>query len=216
MRTAAYLRTSSASNIEGDSPYRQTDAIMSGAPRINGGLDVVMSVWDAAISGVDPIESRPGFSGLLDLAGREGIEAVIVESPDRFARDLIAQELGIRALLKRGIRLYTASGQELTDQSDPGRIMVRQVFGSLVEYDKAKTVARLKAGRDRKRAAGGYCGGFRPTLPQAHAKAAREAAKPGVSLRAVSAALASQGILSASGRPYEPSTVKRLIRRGAA
>jgi hypothetical protein len=39
----------------------------------------------------------------------------------RFARELIAQELGILALINRGVRVLTANGDDLTDSSDPSR-----------------------------------------------------------------------------------------------
>src|SRR5262245_30498200 len=63
MLATAYLRTSSATNVDGDSPHRQSDAIMAFAAR--QGIEVVSSFWDAAVSGADPIEAREGFLALL-------------------------------------------------------------------------------------------------------------------------------------------------------
>jgi hypothetical protein len=40
---------------------------------------------------------------------------VLVEDASRFARDLIAQVLGVLTLIKRGIRVITTSGDDLTD-----------------------------------------------------------------------------------------------------
>jgi len=51
----------------------------------------------------------------------------LVEDASRFARDLVVQELGIALLAKRGVRLLTASGDDLTDSDDLGRKMMRQV-----------------------------------------------------------------------------------------
>jgi DNA invertase Pin-like site-specific DNA recombinase len=48
-----------------------------------------------------------------------GVRAVVVEDASRFARDMVAQELGILLLIKRGVRLFTASGDDLCDTSDP-------------------------------------------------------------------------------------------------
>jgi hypothetical protein len=39
----------------------------------------------------------------------------IVEDASRFARELVVQELGIALLANRGVRLLTASGDDLTD-----------------------------------------------------------------------------------------------------
>ena len=59
-----------------------------------------------------------------------------VEDASRFARELVTQELGIIALIKRGMRVLTANGDDLTDSSDPSRKMMRQIAGSFHEYEK--------------------------------------------------------------------------------
>ena len=50
---------------------------------------------DAAVSGADPIQDRPGFAALLDRIEGNGVRTVIVEDASRFAREPMAQELGI-------------------------------------------------------------------------------------------------------------------------
>ena len=40
------------------------------------------------------------------------MRTVIVEDASRFARELMAQELGITLLISRGVRLLTASGDD--------------------------------------------------------------------------------------------------------
>jgi hypothetical protein len=44
---------------------------------------------------------------------------VIVEDASRFARQLMAQELGIELPVRRGVRLLTANGDDFTDTTDP-------------------------------------------------------------------------------------------------
>lgn len=51
---------------------------------------------DAAVSGADPIEIRPGFAALLDRIEGNGVRTVIVEDASRFARELVTQELACR------------------------------------------------------------------------------------------------------------------------
>ena len=51
-----------------------------------------------------------GFAALLDRIEANGVRTVIVEDASRFARELMAQELGITLLISRGVRLLTASG----------------------------------------------------------------------------------------------------------
>jgi hypothetical protein len=50
------------------------------------------------------IESRPGFAALLNRIDGNGVRIVLVEDATRFARDLMAQELGIGVLIKLGMR----------------------------------------------------------------------------------------------------------------
>jgi hypothetical protein len=61
---------------------------------------------------------------------------VVVEDASRFARELMTQELGLAALIKLGVRVVTAAGDDLTDTSDPSRVIMRQIVGSFAEYEK--------------------------------------------------------------------------------
>jgi DNA invertase Pin-like site-specific DNA recombinase len=92
------LRTSSAANIgEGkDSEGRQRKAIESYAKR--AGIVIADWFYDAAVSGADPIEARPGFTELLARIATNGARTIIVETANRFARDLMVQEVGFAML----------------------------------------------------------------------------------------------------------------------
>ena len=159
VKAVAYIRTSSAANVgaDKDSEKRQRAVIEGFAKR--AGLGLISEFTDPGVSGADPIESRRGFAELLDRIEGNGVRTVIVEDASRFARELVTQELGIIALIKRGVRVLTASGDDLTDSADPSRKMMRQIAGSFAEYEKARLVSKLKAARERKRAASGKCEG---------------------------------------------------------
>jgi DNA invertase Pin-like site-specific DNA recombinase len=77
---------------------------------------------------------------------------VIIEDASRFARDLMTQELGILSLIKLGVRVITATGDELTDTIDPMKKAMRQIAGAFAELEKARIVAKLRGARERKRA----------------------------------------------------------------
>lgn len=87
----AYLRTSSAANIgtDKDSDRRQRDAIAGFAKQ--AGFRVIEEFYDAAVSGADPIDTRPGFRALLERIVGNGVRTVIVEDASRFARTLMVQ-----------------------------------------------------------------------------------------------------------------------------
>ena len=74
-----YLRTSSVTNAgqDKDSEKRQRLAIERYAKQ--AGFDVVDWFNDPAVSGADPIESRPGFGALLDRVEDNGVRIVLIE-----------------------------------------------------------------------------------------------------------------------------------------
>ena len=152
--TFAYLRTSSATNVEGDSSVRQRKAVMDYADR--SGYTVVREFPDDAVSGADIVDLRPGFRAMLAAIETSGVRTVLVESADRFARGLMVQEAGIMMLIARGVRLITANGTDLTDNSDSGKVFVRQVMGGVAQLDKSRIVERLKGARDRASIAAGH------------------------------------------------------------
>ena len=103
----AYLRTSSATNADGDSQLRQRAAIAAFSK--TAGFELVDEFADVAVSGADPIESREGFARLLDRIEGNGVRVVIIEDASRLARQLVTQELAILALIARGVRVVTAN-----------------------------------------------------------------------------------------------------------
>src|SRR5262245_2953882 len=106
IRTAvAYFRTSSATNVgaDKDSERRQREAVVGYARAV--GLVVTSEYYDAAVSGADPIDRRPGFIQLLDHCRDNGIGLILVENASRFARDLAVQLAGHQLLRDRGIEL---------------------------------------------------------------------------------------------------------------
>jgi DNA invertase Pin-like site-specific DNA recombinase len=62
------------------------------------------------VSGADPIEVRPGFAHLLARIADNGVRTIIVETANRFARDLMVQEVGYAMLRSLGVTLV-AGGQ---------------------------------------------------------------------------------------------------------
>lgn len=211
----SYLRTSSAANVgaDKDSEKRQRTAIAAFAKR--AGFELVGEYNDAAVSGTDPIETRPGFSSLLDRIENNGVRTVIVEDPTRFARELITQELGIIALNARGVRVLTASGDDLTNTDDPFKVAMRQIAGAFAQLEKARLVAKLRAARERKRReTGGKVEGRKGHAernPEMVARARKLFRYDKLSLRGIAARLAAEGYVTPSGRTYEATAIKRLL-----
>ena len=84
-----------------------------------------------------------------------GARTIIVESPDRFARDLMVQLAGHDMLKARGVTLIAASAPMHFVEDTPTAVLVRQVLGAVAEFEKTTLVAKLAAARRRKRMATG-------------------------------------------------------------
>ena len=222
--TLGYLRTSSASNVgeDKDSDKRQRAIIEAGARRM--GYEIVEWFYDAAVSGDDLIDARPGFAAMLDRIEGNGVRTVFVESADRFARKMLTAELGILLLIKREVTLFTAPGENLTDTQDEMRVAFRQIAMTFAQLEKTRLVKKLKVARDRKseaiggRRIEGQKGYIRENAdPETAAKNAAlvttaKGLAPGRTLLAISAALAEQGYVTRHGKAFSASQVKRLIR----
>jgi DNA invertase Pin-like site-specific DNA recombinase len=211
----AYLRTSSAANVgaDKDSDKRQRAAI--GGFASARGYQIVAEFYDTAVSGADPIAERPGFKAMLDRIAGNGVRTILIESPDRFARDLAVQLAGHDFLKGLGIDLIPATAPDHFLEDTPTAVLVRQVLGAIAQFEKASLVAKLKAARDRKIAAGEKCGGRKSHLESQPkvvglAKALRR--KIGGSLREIAAELAAHGHLSRSGKPFTARSVNNMLK----
>ena len=218
IKAIAYLRTSSSTNAsignDKDSDKRQRAAI-AGFAAANG-YEILDEYYDV-VSGADPIGERPGFKAMLDRIAGNGVRTILVESPDRFARDLIVQLTGHDYLKTLGVELVPASAPDFFQTDTPTAVLVRQVLGAISEFEKTSLVAKLKAARDRKREATGKCGGrksYKERSPEMVALARKLARYPvnghKRSLRDVAAELEAQGYTS-NGRRYAATAVARMI-----
>lgn len=222
-----YLRTSSATNVgpDKDSENRQREAIVRFAQ--GAGIEIVDWFYDAAVSGADPIDSRPGFAAALERIAGNGVRTIIVETANRFARDLIVQETGFRLLREQGIELIAADSPNSFVDDTPTAALIRQVLGAVAQFEKAALVAKLKGARDRKRRETGKVEGRKRRAERldaegvAHlAAAVREAKrlrranpKTGrrMSYRDIAIKLEEAGHLNERGRRYNPASIKRML-----
>ena len=218
-KAIAYLRTSSAANVgqEKDSEKRQRAAIHAYAEA--NSIEIVAEFYDMAVSGADPVQDRPGFAAMLNRIEGNGVRMILVEDASRFARDLLVQEAGLAMLAARGVRVLTATGEDMTATDDPLRKMMRQIVGAVVEAEKARLVLKLRGARDRKSAALGHRveGGktrYEYRHPEAMAALRRlRAANPVITLAELADGLCEAGIVTSTGKKLAITQVRRLLAR---
>jgi len=211
-----YTRTSSATNVgeDKDSTARQRKAIQAYANR--AGYRIVEWFDDPAITGADAIDSRPGFLAALEKIAGNGVRTIIVETANRFARDLIVQETGWKRLNADGITLIAADSPDQFVDETPTAVLIRQILGAVAQFDKAMTVAKLRGARERKRkkTGGGKVEGrksYAEKEPEL-AALARELSGEQLSLRQISSELAAKGFTTPRGLPYSASAVASMLK----
>ena len=203
-------------------PAQKRKAIQAYANR--AGYRIVAWHDDPAVAGADPIDMRPGFAAALEQIAGDGVRTIIVETANRFARDLIVQETGFRRLQADGITLIAADKPECFVDDTPTAVLVRQILGAVAQFDKVMTVAKLRGARERKRRKTGAEVEGRKSLAESHPEAvalARQLSeqRPRLSLREISAALATAGFVTQRGmgkkrprgQPYSASAVLLAI-----
>jgi DNA invertase Pin-like site-specific DNA recombinase len=219
IEAVAYLRTSSAANVgeDKDSAKRQREAIHSYASR--AGYAVVQEFYDAAVSGADPVNERPGFGDMLKRIAGNGVRTIIVETANRFARDLIVQETGWRYLQSLGITLIAADSPDSFLDTTPTADLIRQVLGAVSQFEKAALVSKLRAARERKAKLTGQKVGGRKSVAEASPETvalARKLARYPVnhrkrSLRDIAGELEAAGYVTSKGTRYTAMAVSRMV-----
>src|SRR6476661_2573468 len=156
---------------------------------------------------------------MLQQLATDSAKTIIVESPDRFARDLAVQLAGHDMLKGLGIAIIPASAPEFFTEDTPTAVLVRQVLVAIAQFEKASAVAKLAAAQKRKREREGRCEGRKPlseTRPEVVAlarKLRRRRPKAGqLSLREVSRELAASGYVNERGKSYAAKSVASMLR----
>jgi DNA invertase Pin-like site-specific DNA recombinase len=230
-QAVGYLRTSSAANVgaDKDSEKRQRSAIEAYAKA--SGVEVVGWYYDEAVSGADHVVDRPGFVSMMERLLSNGCRCIIVETANRFARDLIVQETGYAMLEGQGIELIAADSPDAFQDDTPTAKLIRQILGAVSEFEKSMIVAKLKGARDRKRK---EAGGRRITdkagkeVRKVEGRKSYKELAPDVvalakklhrypvngkrrSLRDVAGELAAAGHMTSAGKPYAAAAVAKMV-----
>ena len=161
MKAFGYIRVSGKGQVEGDGFARQEAAIRQYAA--SKGIEVSRIYFEKGVCGEIETMERPAFIEMMTELLSDGVRTVIVEKLDRLSRHLITQETCIQDFAKQGLTLCSADPAEFDLMaSDPSRVLVRQIFGAIAQYDKAMLVAKLRAARMRAKASGKRMEGQRP------------------------------------------------------
>ena len=164
-----YYRTSSTTNVKGDSRVRQSLSVKNYSKK--KGWNVVNEFYDV-ISGTTNILEREEFVKMLSFCENNSIDTILFDGTDRLSRDLVVSELSFEYLTKLGYTLINVrNSKTFTDTSTTG-ILIRQLLSTISSFEKNNLVEKLRVSRERKskknkeigiisRSGKGKCGGKR-------------------------------------------------------
>lgn len=213
----AYLRVSGKGQIEGDGFTRQLAAIKTYAATHD--IKIVKVFREEGISGTTDLENRPALMNMLEALASNGTKLVLIEKLDRLARDLMVQETIIGDLRKREFELVSVTEPDLL-QTDFTRVLMRQVFGAIAQYEKCMIVAKLRGARERVKAKSGRCEGRKPygfyEGEAATLQRLRELRAEGLGYDRIADKLNAAGFTGRSGGRWHGLVVNRILTRNAA
>jgi DNA invertase Pin-like site-specific DNA recombinase len=160
MKLFGYIRVSGKGQKDQDGPARQKDAIAKFSASHDVEIQHIFS--DIGVSGTIDGLDRPELVKLIASCELGQAEGIVVESMERFARDLIVSEVLIAELKKRNIKLFAADvgfHDQVTADADPSRKLIRQILAAVAEHAKSTLVLKLRAARERVRQQKGHCEG---------------------------------------------------------
>ena len=222
MKAAGYLRVSTDAQAGEDrfGLESQTQAIQKFAE--DQGYELVSWYTDAGVSG-GALE-RPELQRLLLDSRAAQFEVVLVAKMDRVARDLMAQLWLEKELLRANVEIISVAepfrGQDATNR------LFRQIIGAFAEFEKAMITDRMSRGRKVKASQGGYAGGGVPLGYKSKRRSGRIEVDPekanivrtafhlktsGLNLQQVADELNRQGMLTAQGRCFHRTQVRRIL-----
>jgi DNA invertase Pin-like site-specific DNA recombinase len=213
----AYLRVSGKGQLEGDGFTRQLAAIKKHAAANE--TKIVRVFREEGVSGKTELEGRVALKEMLEALASNGAKTVIIERLDRLARDLMVQENIIADLRKRGFTLISVVEPDLCS-NDPSRVLMRQIFGSIAQYDRAMTVAKLRGARERMRTAKGRCEGRKPYGVRDGESEVLERMKTlrlgGMAVDKIAVALNAEGARPRAGQQWYATSVYRILKAAEA
>ena len=227
LRAIAYIRVSTDRQAdEGNGLDVQRQAITAWAKA--GGHKIVdwFSDEQSGKDALDPdngLTTRPGLSeAFIALEGGQA-DALVVYRLDRLARKLSHREVWIERQQSKGREVISVTEPGYGD--DEMRTLVRQILGSVAEYERVVIAKRLSAGRAAKAAKGGYAYGAPPFGYRAEGKELapdpgeqailariRRLRDGGASLRQVADTLNTEAVPARRGR-WHSQTVARALER---
>jgi DNA invertase Pin-like site-specific DNA recombinase len=222
-KVLGYTRVSTQEQVTGFGLEVQAKAIKDYAK--TNGLRLVRMISDEGLSGSNGLDARVGLAEAVAIVERGEVAGIVVYRTDRLARDLLLQETIMARMRAAGAEVISVSEPDM-DSDDPTRVLVRQVLGSISQYERALIRGRMMAGKAAKVSRAGYGGGRPPfgwraegkeLVPEPREQEAivlgRQLAEEGLSTRQIAARLEKAGFRPKVGEHWSSVQVLRILQR---
>lgn len=212
MNAFGYLRVSGKGQLldDADGFPRQREYIERYAAA--NGIEIVRWFEERGVCGATDWEERPAWVDMMVCLG--DVQTVVIERLDRLARDMGVQEHIMRDLKKRRITLISTVEPDL-DSDLPTRVLVRQMLGSIAQYERANIEIKLRHARERQRAKNGRCEGRKPFGHRPDEgwalRGIVDMKKEGYTTRRIAQVLNDRNVPTRSGKPWSHGTVAKIL-----
>ena len=207
-RAVAYLRVSTGEQADSGAGLQAQLAAVTAAAASRG-WELVAVHTDAGVSGALPAERRPELSAALELLDCGGADVLVVAKGDRLARSVVGLT-GLLERVKRSAWSLVVLDTDVDTTTATGQL-VAQLMGCVAEWERNVIAERTRAALAARKAAGMRLG--RPVTLAADARRrVAELRGEGLTLQAVADQLTSEGVPTARGGSWYPSTVAGVLR----
>ncbi len=157
MRAVAYLRVSSAGQVDGHSLDAQS-RLFHDLCRGRGWEDAGVYREEGRSAHSESIKKRPVFRQLLEDAGTGTFDVVVVHTLDRWSRNLRVTLESLKTLAQHNVGLVSIS--ENIDYSTPQGKLFTQMLGSFAEYFSESLATHVRKGQSQRAIEGRHLGGI--------------------------------------------------------
>lgn len=206
----AYVRVSTDEQVDsGASLDAQRSQLMAEADRRGWDIEFVV---DAGYSGKS-MDTRPGLKSAFARLDSGEAQVLLAQRVDRLSRSVRDFALLMERAQKKK---WNVAALDLgLDTSTPSGMLMANILASFAEYERHLIGQRTREGLAQRRAEGVQLGRPARLSESTVARILSDRAR-GRGLTQISLDLASEGIPTAAGGRWHPSTVKRVLESEAA
>jgi DNA invertase Pin-like site-specific DNA recombinase len=157
MRSAAYLRVSSSSQVDGHSLDAQA-RLFNELCKSRDWQALGVYREEGRSAHVESINKRPVFKQILEDAAKDKFDLIIVHTLDRWSRNLRITLESLKTLAQHDVGLISIT--EDIDYSTPQGKLFTQMLGSFAEYFSESLATHVRKGQGQRARDGRHLGGI--------------------------------------------------------